>query len=572
VEQRLISFGVFDTEDNSAELLAAGRSGFEKEMTQGAALTSSGQRFHVGERGQEKLLAWMMARDEKIWYAHNLQYDLGAFFAGALHNLDVVMVGSRLISARFGGKLFLDSYNIWPMALKKLGKAFGIEKLKIDVHDPGYVFRDCEIVLAAMVFAHEFAKRMKARKLPSTLGGFCCEVFRSMGLHNVFDGSLFAREALYGGRVELFSPGGIGNVLYTDINSLYPYAMLGKFPGHAGRQRTMKGYGVADVTVTVPMMDVAPLPWRRDDNAIMFPCGTFRGVWTYHEIENAVAHGAKVDRVHECYGTTKADNYYAPFVDRMYRERLAAETDAEKLMLKLLMNNLYGRLAIRGEITRSKREPHWHLVDVLIPLPEFSNYLHGAYVTSYARVILQDFLRKVEPDRLIYCDTDSIIFWNPDKNPPFPIAKELGQMKLEGVANRARTYGPKVYVFGHHAKAKGIKRSKAVDFIRNGRAEIDQPFKIREAINFFDSGNIRKLAVWRKVQKVRHSEYDKKTLDNGRYFPLILNSTTKHNPKAGKKKGQSNGIRENQRGTAQAGSSRGRNYGVPYRRKPARKG
>jgi hypothetical protein len=64
-------------------------------------------------------------------------------------------------------------------------------------------------------------------------------------------------------------------------------------------------------------------------------------------------------------------------------------------------------------------------------------------VTSYARIRLYEFKEIVGADNLLYSDTDSVFTSKP--LPDNFIGKELGQMKLEYIAERAIYIAPKVY-------------------------------------------------------------------------------------------------------------------------------
>lgn len=503
-------FLYFDTEDDSKELLAAGRSGFDKTVTQLAALGDTDATQFYGDR-VDVFLDWLEDQPQKIIYAHNCKYDLGNLFADTLDALDVRMVGSRLTRARWHGKQFLDSYNIWPMALKKLGKAFALRKLEFDSHGKDYVFRDVQIVRAAMQFAQQFARRHGLDYLPATLGGLAVKLYQRAGLVNEFDCAMISREALYGGRVELFHTGGSGNILNTDVNSLYPWAMTKMFPSEPDtvRRCTFKGWGVADVTITTADNWLAPLPVRRADGSIYYPLGTVRGVWTFHEITHALDHGGRLRKVHRAYGSTRAEKFYAPFIEKFYKARQQAQTPPEKLMLKLLLNNLYGQLAVSGLITRSVdvANPKYDgipygkkkLVDTYVPLPVHCNWLHAAYVTSYGRLKLMEFLRAVGRDRLIYCDTDSAIFWWPPRaRLPFTLGDDLGQMKLVSREKICEVFAPKTYRVGRKYKAKGVPSRLARVFIRDGEVSFDAPFQLREAITFYNrdtKADFDKLAI-----------------------------------------------------------------------------
>ena len=85
-------FIVGDTEDNSAELMSQNLSGFQKVVTQCAGITSYGEEYH-NNGDVEKFIEWLMTRDARRIYFHNLQYDLGNLFPNLLHKFSLTMVG-----------------------------------------------------------------------------------------------------------------------------------------------------------------------------------------------------------------------------------------------------------------------------------------------------------------------------------------------------------------------------------------------------------------------------------------------------------------------------------------------
>lgn len=533
-----MNFICFDTEDNSKELLASGKSGFDKETTQIASIKGNGNKFY--NRGNAKeFLRWLELQPERFVYAHNLQYDLGNLFGHELDSLDCTLVGSRLIKAVWGKKCFVDSFNLWPMAAKKIGKAFGIEKLETEsmANDKAYVFRDVEIIHAAITFVWRFAEQMQLKSVPSTLGGLAVAVWKAIGGENVHDSSTLAREALFGGRVELFKVENESSaVAYTDINSLYPAVMRNKFPAQLEPQRELPEYGVARVQIRIPETDFPLLPVRDKQARILYPYGTLAGVWTIAEIKAAVEAGATLLKVDEIMGTNDALQPYASYVEKLYQIRLAATSDAEKLFFKLLLNNLYGRLGATGTLGRTVWQTEKNctegipygdkvLVNYQMPLSAEVNWSHAAYVTAYGRLALAGYIRKAGIPAMIYCDTDSCIFDCPSRKLPFPISTELGEMKLESWETVALTYAPKMYQIGKTYKAKGVPKHLQREYIEHGKAEYDLPYKFREAVAFFDRANSKRLSVWRKVNKLNRAKYDKKQLRGNRYFPCKVSMT-----------------------------------------------
>ena len=539
-----------DTEDNSAELMSDGKSGFEKQVTQCAGITSDGEEYH--NRGDvEKFIEWMMTRDAQRIYFHNLQYDLGNLFADKLHEFSLTMVGGRLIKAQWKGKTFVDSFNLFPTSLASLGDAIGLEKLKFDATSRKYVMRDCQIILEALNHLQDTLKSFKVKKMPNTLGSMCVRVWKAMGGRNWSCHSDICKSTIFGGRVELFSKGGEGCVMWTDVNSLYPWAMTQKYPHECKQTSEIKEYGLTEATVEVPRQPYAPLPYRTSEadgfsgiseGSILFPCGRFTGTWTNHELRNAIEnHGVKILKLHYTFGTDRGSDYYGDFVKKFYKKRLDAKTPAYKLIYKLLMNNLYGQLGMSGKVIKTcklteidlKRVQRGDLrvqmignnvlKEFFIPLPEHCNYLHASYVTSYGRLRLLEFMRKVPPQDMVYCDTDSLFFFAKDWKAPFPTGEALGEMKLEDKGSRITTYAPKVYSINDIVKAKGVPRRLARKFVEDGYVEYDAPFKLREAVTFYERGNRKKLSVWRKVRKEMRTRYAKKKLVDGKFWePLCL--------------------------------------------------
>lgn len=584
-------FICFDTEDNSKELAArieAGEPGvsmFDKVTTQIAAMAGFEGRKYYSPGDVSGFLKWCERQPEKFIYANNVQYDLGNLFADRLDWLDVTLVGGRVISARWHGKVFLDVFNIWFCSVKKLGEAFGVQKLETQsmATDKDYVFRDVEIIHKAMTFAWRFALGIGLKKLPNTAGGVCFAAWKQLGGENCHDSLELSREAYYGGRVELFKPrdetGWIG---YTDVNSLYPFVLQNEFPGVLEDwENELAPHGIARVSIDVPESDLPVLPYRNETGRITYPWGRFTGTWTLPEIREAERCGAKILKVLQCYGTEETMLPYQDIMQRFYAARMQGKTGAEREFFKRMMNAFYGRLGTTGKIGRTVWATEENrkdgtpfgekvLVTYSMPLAEETNWSHAAYVTAYGRLTLLRYLRIVGAKHLIYCDTDSVIFDLPhpilnmqfSREPvclpacmnltsiPFETGVDLGQMKLESWEQGAEAWAPKMYRTGpgvsaraamdnlpwaikRHWKAKGVPNRLAREFIEKGVVHYDLPFKYREAVAFYDpvdrhgnprKQNSKKLSVWRTVEKSIVSAYDRKKLHGKRFYPLRVNA------------------------------------------------
>ena len=100
---------------------------------------------------------------------------------------------------------------------------------------------------------------------------------------------------------------------------------------------------LANVTIEVPPMHMPPLPYRKEGR-VFFPVGKWRSWFTSTDIRLAVREGAKIHKVHEVYS-------FEPFMDFkeyaeiIYTKRANATTTFRKLVLKYLLNSLYGKAA-----------------------------------------------------------------------------------------------------------------------------------------------------------------------------------------------------------------------------------
>lgn len=597
----VMDFGAFDTEDDSEIYSEAKQShaAYEKVCTQIAAIDGrTNERFILKplcnrsqRRGRYKqpkwdvspFLEWLESRGPSFrCYAHNLAYDIGNIWRDHLDELDITMVGGRLVRARWKNVTLLDSSNMWPMPLAKVGDSVGLKKLARDVHSEEYVFRDVEIVMKAIELADSIAAEYGADP-KGTLGSLAVAIWSGpvLGGHSWQCSMPSVREAYYGGRVELFQSRAHGDDLwYTDINSLYPSAMLNKFPTDAHVWFDLKSladakrllvdlkrecYGVARVDIMVPEhLLLAPLPCKREGTGeVCFPVGPVSGWYTVAEIRHALSRGCRLLRLYEAYGSVTGESYYEDFTRTFYRKRKAELDKGEKgdpgriQFYKLLMNNLYGQTGMRGSITRSIRitaemveaDDDGNLIlikpgipfgskllaDVQIPLPDHVNYMHAAYVTSYGRLSLLKYMEKVGAEKLIYCDTDSIFFRWAGKTPPFPLSTELGEMKLEDRPKWVETRAPKMYRYetekkGRVTKAKGVPKKMQDVFYDEGVADFWQPWRLRESIACADriadedDEDVKVLGVWRPVQKRMASRYDKKRLteDGNTFVPKTM--------------------------------------------------
>lgn len=491
--------------------------------------------------------------EKPIVICHNLEYDLVNEFAEFYPYLQLNYLKGRLISARYKNVKFLDSGNHFRMTLKKIGEAIGIQKKEMDIYDESYVTTDSWICLKAMIGARDYIASLGGR-IGATSGSSAVSVWEHMVEKEFSTGSVdtpFLRAGYYGGRTEIFASHMEGCIKGYDINSMYPFCMKHDYPEYLMEDSTFgKAQGMADVTISVPHgLFVAPLPWRTEKDSLWYPVGVFRGTWTYDEIRYAEKLGSKVLKVHMAYGCNNLVRPFDEFIDTLYAKRKASTSSAEKMFLKVLMNSLYGKIASKSQVTRTvsrhtllnARHDRLHevkwidhqrgLLDYFTPPPPYVNVCWGSMITANARLLLTKYLARVAPDKLIYCDTDSLY----GESISLPESDELGGMKLERTAKVMNVIQPKAYQIDEFYKAKGVPKPKmkkdsdgndtdtieidfAKQYIDDGFTEFQAPIRFRASLN----SKRGKVNQWVKHSKSRKTAYSHKRFSNGTYFPPIV--------------------------------------------------
>lgn len=355
---------------------------------------------------------------------------------------------------------------------------------------------------------------------------------------------LFIRKGYFGGRVEVFNcifdseyniklnKDGFSkealNILktqkgktlnYYDVNSLYPYVMRDNDYPNRCRGWTYRYdtevLGFWECTVKVRKdMHFPPLGVKHDIDGtekLIFPTGTFKGIWTTYEIEYAKTLGIKIIKVHRGITFDNGGKMFKSFIKTLYDIRLEAKRKKDSVndvLSKLIMNSCYGRLGlnvereglcldtgesglkIHSEITNPESGESVRIMSKHVTLDSaFTNVAISAYVTAYSRILMHTYYLKSGPLNTFYTDTDSIFTMK-----KFPVGEKLGQMKLEYTTKSAVFLLPKTYInegvegedFTKKVTMKGFDRKKIVNFtvedFRNQlRGEVDSLMVNQEA-------------------------------------------------------------------------------------------
>jgi hypothetical protein len=443
----------------------------------------------------------------KIVYATNLMFDFNALYYDyeRYREMRPIMRNGGMVACKLDGISYGDTLSYAKYSVSALGKMLGLPKLykpkflgqKYKNNNElkylrRYNSRDC---LVTKRFVENFQKVLNelGGELKITIASCAMDLYKRKYIPctiykercNVKD---FIYRAYYGGRTECFKRGGVNNKsIYNktyymyDVNSLYPSVMLNEYPLPESCIKVKKPtieninrYGVSEVTIKGPINLYYPLLPYRLNNKLVFPVGTFTGVYNHIELEKALSLGYEIKKIHNQIIYTKGFYPFKDYVTELYNLRLKYQSENNGIystIIKSLLNNLYGKFA-------TKNVNNFEYVDLqsdtLIgaylddfgkgyretPVDCNQNYILpilASYTTSYARIVLYDYLTSLNG---IYCDTDSIITTTKIES-----SKELGALKLEKVFTRFNIVKPKHYhIFNdldnkYYIKIKGIRLS-----------------------------------------------------------------------------------------------------------------
>ena len=485
---------------------------------------------------------------------------------------------------------FLDSMRLIPMGLDKAAKSFnlvGKKEIDLALHEDDktwdeYNRVDCQVLWSVLT---------RAKGLIETLGGevgmtapsTAMKLFRRRYLgqgttparvprHRHFDGCPevgcngclheWVRLGYYGGRTEIHTMRGTG-LRYFDLNSSYPASM--KFSMPAGDKieakeldwRYLERYvGFVECTVHIPEdCEIPPLPYRAPSGKLIFPAGTFSGVWDAEELkllEEPLVNG-KILSVRKVVWYARRP-LFGEMVDVLYAYRNKSREDYDEglsTIAKLMLNSLYGKFGMKEDrqtilmpqIPQTPREcflchtevgpevvlcpgcvgskpstsevdcPVWYQssrVSAPYIIPQIA-----AHITTLARIRLWNVMKEVlELGGVIqYCDTDSVI-----TNVELTTGPLLGELKDEypGELLDGEFIQPKVYIlskakpFGgeHGPNCPDKKTCKGCSHSKIAMKGLPKPQRTLENLRHLQKGGVVRFRRLEKVRSMARARFD----------------------------------------------------------------
>lgn len=408
-----------------------------------------------------------------IFYAHNLNFDLGNLFKEIILEdkkrfqyfgyKGVVIYPHPCYGTINNGKLYFvfgDTMPFFPMSLKAASKFIGS---KIKMKAPEYLGKR-EPNKKEMKYFRKYA--MIDAEIAYKLGMLIVGLHKEFNINTSYSVSIaslsakiyrkyFQKEdiklpnkkiikmallAFHGGRTEAFGYGKMKSMKCIDINSSYPSSMSKiKIPIEDKWVKTyeLNEDGFYKISGYMPKTKISPMPLRLD-NMLKFPCGKFDNVIvTGIEAKRIRDISAKFKVVEGWKYTGKYDYSMRDFVLFFYIKKKEAKRQKDKIkyhFYKIIMNSLYGKtIQLNSEKTANYEDGYkcgkgaYKIINRRVPAGMF-NPVIAAWITAYSRIMLYDKMKEYEK-YAAYCDTDSIFL---SRNcPKIKLGKNLGEWDIE---------------------------------------------------------------------------------------------------------------------------------------------
>lgn len=250
-----------------------------------------------------------------------------------------------------------------------------------------------------------------------------------------YENDCIFRRSYFGGRCEIFGNSYDDEMIYHfDFKGMYSQIMFEDFPIGDFQYKEpfeIKNIGFYFVTVFSNMI-IPVLPYRSPDGKLIFPNGTFSGLYWYEELNYFVSCGGNISKIHYAYLFKNKNKPFKKF--SQITSALRNNNFQNNFIFKLINNSLYGRLGMSpidqetllvNEEEFLKIEEEREVISYTIINDTYmvtirknieldkkvkSNVLYASIITAKARIKLHKGFKSVEKNegRILYCDTDSI--------------------------------------------------------------------------------------------------------------------------------------------------------------------
>lgn len=540
-----------------------------------------------------------------VIFAHNLGGFDGLFlFRGLLKVVDnikeittLIDQHNKFILIKYKNIVFKDSYRVFAVSLEDLCKNFGVGG-KLSKYDEKFnsleIFSNKELlqkfkhysindsiclfnalIVAQKHYIKHYQVDITTIFSTSTLS---LRIFRQHHLKEpipILKGweDQFIRASYFGGATDYYIKYA-ENLYYSDVNSLYPYAMLNDMPVNIKARHLAftsdfdldQFFGFLQVEVTAPKdLTIPMLPFKFKGKTI-FPTGKWVGTYFSEELKAAVKYGYTYSYIAGI-EYHKKEQLFDSYIKHFYKIKKESK-GSQRFVAKMHLNQLYGYFGRSLETLetvniKSSELKHYlsqyivkNILEVdddtsvlllsygismdvkseiildevfenvgMIPhtinsRPVLSNVAIASAVTSYARIHMMP----VKNEHCCYTDTDSVFTTVPLD--PALMGKELGLFKDELDGQRISKgvfLGIKQYGYIIDGSEKSVFAGVPRDTIKYAELEaIAQGETLNKKVNnkFFKSMKDLKMKIMSSSLNIKAN--NNKILQNNRYYPINI--------------------------------------------------
>ncbi|KKN30039.1 hypothetical protein LCGC14_0838120 [marine sediment metagenome] len=452
-----------------------------------------------GDNCTEQFISFIENKNVYL-YAHNGgRFDF-MFLLSYLQNTKIKIIRNRLVEIRIGKAILRDSWSIIPISLDTYKKTkIDYTKFEKSVRHKyideirEYMKDDC---LNLYELVASFRKNAgKGLTIAGNALSFSRKLNIDVGTTNWKHDQRF-RPFYFGGRCQAFDAGHFTNIDIFDIKSAYPFAMMYEHP--TGKEHHIHTDGRLLPTarlkksfVKVECYSKGAFPLH-DKHKLEFPHAYGLFHVTGWELATALKHGL-IDKqrqfiIHETMEFINTINF-KPYIGHWFKQKEKDDKDlALRYIAKTMLTSLYGKLAQNPVEYRDYKvmpggsklidgwklgpefnDKEYHYRPVLhnliekygekwIRAPIYYNVATAASITGFVRAMLLQAMAAVGPDRVLYCDTDSL-FINKGDYDGLRRDGKLGAWGWDGRADDCYIGGRKMYVAYGDQFDKGTKKA-----------------------------------------------------------------------------------------------------------------
>jgi hypothetical protein len=344
--------------------------------------------------------AFEIRKDKKVWKF----FDLWQFYRMSLNEASKKYLGDQKIEVEIDR---FDDLRYWEENKEKIIR---------------YCIKDAELTAKLGLLLQEKLNKINVSfEQPYSCGAIAIKHFSQWYQPIPFkptEWNFYAFLSYFGGRFEITKRGYVPKVYQYDINSAYPYQIANLIDLRYGQWVKSKDvietaeYGFCKIIIR-DMKDtyVEPFCYRSKDGLVFYP--KYENVLhfcTLHELLYAEKHyKLDYDIIDGWYFIP--EKYVYPFKDiqNIYEERrkIKKVDPVMQLVLKLIMNSLYGKFAERNTISSIAKNPYDYDMSVfngedvikikkIKKVGKLFNPVYASYITAKTRLQCLDLARKVK--------------------------------------------------------------------------------------------------------------------------------------------------------------------------------